>query len=284
MRFCVVSWNIHKGIGGVDRRYRIERVLAVLREENPDVALLQEVAEDMPRSSFHDQAELLSTALGMHHRVYGPQHRFSMGGYGNAILSRWPLSNVHHLDLTIGTRKKRGALQARARVRFEKHSRSVILQNLHLGLAGSERALQLHRFLSSDPFRGLHHRTPIVLGGDLNDLWGTLGPRFLLPAGFRRAGQLLNTFPAVLPVRPLDAVFVRGDVRARLLRACTGRIARQASDHLPLVAELDLRMDDHEQPVGHVPPRHHHGSERRSHPPPRASRPSFTNLDHKERR
>jgi endonuclease/exonuclease/phosphatase family metal-dependent hydrolase len=244
MHIRVITWNIHKGIGGIDRRYRPERVIAVLTEHHPDVALLQEVCEDMPRANFHDQVELFCEALGMPHFAYGPQHRFSIGGYGNAILSRWPVSNVHHVDLTIGTRKRRGALQARLRVRFQRHSRTVILHNLHLGLAGSERAEQLRRFLSSDPFKGLHHRTPIVLGGDLNDLWGSLGPRFLIPAGFSRAGGLVNTFPAALPMRPLDGLFVRGDVRVRKSQACTEGLARQASDHLPIVADLDLRLDD----------------------------------------
>jgi endonuclease/exonuclease/phosphatase family metal-dependent hydrolase len=242
MRFRLLTWNIHKGIGGVDRRYRIDRVIDVIRHELPDVAILQEVSEDMPRSRYHDQAELLSEALHMPHRAYGPEHRFSMGGYGNAILSRWPLSDVQRVDLTIGTRKRRGVLQARARVRLGRHSRTVMLYDMHLGLAGSERALQLRRFLSCEPFKGLHHRTPLVVAGDLNDLWGTLGPRFMLPAGFVRAGALLNTFPAMLPVRPLDAVFVRGDIRCRNSHASTSRIARQASDHLPLVAELELQM------------------------------------------
>jgi endonuclease/exonuclease/phosphatase family metal-dependent hydrolase len=242
MRFSVVTWNIHKGIGGVDRRYRPERVIGLLLELAPDVALLQEVADEMPRSHFHDQAELLSEALGMRHVEVFPQHRFSQGGYGNCILSRWPLSNVHHLDLTIGTRKRRGALLARTRVRFEQQSRTVFLTNLHLGLAGSERALQLERFLASDPFRGLHHRTPIVIGGDLNDLWGTLGPRLLQPAGFQRAGEPVSTFPAWLPVRPLDAIFVRGDLRVRSCAPRTVALARRASDHLPLVAELELKL------------------------------------------
>lgn len=244
MRLRVITWNIHKGIGGVDRRYRIERIVEVLTALSPDVALLQEVSEDMPRSKFHDQAELLAAALGMHHRAYGPQHRFAVGGYGNAILSHWPLSNVHHVDLTIGTRKKRGALQARTRVRFGKHSRTVVFHNLHLGLAGAERGLQLGRFLASEPFKGLHHRTPVVLGGDLNDVWGTLGPRFLQPAGFRRAGRLANTFPAWLPVRPLDGIFTRGAIAARACAPPKNGIARQASDHLPLVADLDLSMED----------------------------------------
>jgi endonuclease/exonuclease/phosphatase family metal-dependent hydrolase len=243
MRFTVVSWNIHKGIGGIDRRYRPERVIGALLELSPDVALLQEVADEMPRSHFHDQAEMLSEALGMRHTEYFPQHRFRQGGYGNCILSRWPLSNVHQLDLTIGTRKKRGALQARTRVRFGQHSRTVVLTNLHLGLAGSERAEQLARFLESDPFKGLHRRTPIVLAGDLNDLWGTLGPRYLVPAGFSRAGAQAGTFPAWLPIRPLDAIFVRGDLRAHRCQPPGLEIARRASDHLPLVAELELAMN-----------------------------------------
>src|SRR5664279_2425739 len=94
MHFRVVSWNIHKGIGGADRRYRLERIIEVLQLLAPDVALLQEVAEDMPRSGFHDQPSALAEALGMKHLAFGPEHRFKMGGYGNAILSRWPLSDV----------------------------------------------------------------------------------------------------------------------------------------------------------------------------------------------
>jgi endonuclease/exonuclease/phosphatase family metal-dependent hydrolase len=243
MRLRVVTYNIHKGIGGLDRRYRIDRVIAVLGREAPDIALLQEVADDMPRSEFHDQAELLSAALNMPHVAFGPQHRFNIGGYGNAILSRWPVTHVHQVDLTIGTRKQRGAIAARTRVRLGRHTRTVVVFNLHLGLADSERALQLERFLSSHPFAHLHQRTPVILGGDLNDVWGSLGSRFLQPAGFRRAGSLRNTFPAPLPIRPLDGLFVRGDVTPRSCAAPRDRLTRQASDHLPLVAELDLRLD-----------------------------------------
>jgi endonuclease/exonuclease/phosphatase family metal-dependent hydrolase len=240
MHLRVVSWNIHKGIGGVDRRYRLDRVVELLTSLSPDVALLQEVSEDMPRSHFHDQPSALAEALGMPHLAFGPEHRFKMGGYGNAILSRWPLSDVGRVDLTIGTRKKRGAITARTHVQMPGHTRSLVLVNMHLGLAGSERGKQLERFLASHPFAHLQRRTPIVLAGDLNDVWGSLGPRYLVPAGFGRAGSLLNTFPAALPMRPLDGVFVRGDLRARHTSVPRSKLARQASDHLPLVADLDL--------------------------------------------
>lgn len=241
MRLRVVTWNIHKGVGGVDRRYAPERIIELLHHHAPDIALLQEVTEDMPQNRFHDQVELLSSALGMRYVAFNRQHRFSMGGYGNLILSRWPLDGIEELDLTIGWRKKRGAIQARARIRFGNRSRTVIVHNLHLGLAGSERAEQLRRFLASGPFRGIHERTPVVLGGDLNDLWGTLGPRFLTPEGFERAGRLTNTFPAAVPLRPLDGLFVRGDVGVVHSRACSTLLARQSSDHRPLIADLELR-------------------------------------------
>ena len=240
MQFRVVSWNIHKGIGGVDRRYRLERVVEVLKSLAPDIALLQEVAEDMPRSHFHDQPSALAEALAMPHMAFGPEHRFRMGGYGNAILSRWPLSDARRVDLTVGKRKQRGAMTARAHVQAAGHTRSLVLVNMHLGLAGSERGEQLERFLASQPFAHLQRRTPIVLAGDLNVVWGSLGPRYLVPAGFGRAGGLLNTFPAALPMRPLDGVFVRGDLRARHTSVPHRKLAKQASDHLPLVADLDL--------------------------------------------
>ena len=240
MRLSVVSWNIHKGIGGMDRRYRIDRVVAVLAELAPDVALLQEVTDGLPRALFHDQAELLAEALGMEHLAFCPQHRFAIGGYGNAILSRHAIGHVEEIDLTIGRRKRRGAIGAHLRVRSGGHQRTVALFNLHLGLAGSERALQLERFLSSPALAHLHHPTPVVVGGDLNDVWGSLGPRFFSPAGFVRAGRLNNTFPAAVPIRPLDGIFVRGQVRAHACSPLRNPLTRQASDHLPLCAELEL--------------------------------------------
>jgi len=240
MELTLVTWNIHKGIGGVDRRYRPDRIEAVLSEYRPDFIFLQEVDEGARRSLFHRQVDLLGDALDLRHRCFSPVHRLPQGHYGNAILSRWPLSHIHHVDLSVGTRKRRGLIHVRTRVRVSGSARTMVLFNLHLGLAGSERRLQLERFLRSHPFQGLHHRTPIVVGGDFNDLWGTLGKRYLEPAGFRRAGKQVNTFPAALPVRPLDAIWLRGDLKPHHYGVGQSRLAQQASDHRPLVAKFSL--------------------------------------------
>jgi endonuclease/exonuclease/phosphatase family metal-dependent hydrolase len=237
----VVSWNIHKCVGGTDGRYEPQRVIDCLAGYEANVLLLQEVARGIPRLRGEDQVALLSEGLGMH-SAFHPEHRFKAGYYGNMILSAFPLSDIHHIDLTIGWRKIRGAIQAHVRVPIGEHRRTLVVNNLHLGLAGSERALQLARFVESETFNHLHATTPLIVGGDLNDLWGSLGPKFLKPQQLERAGSLKNTFPAALPLRPLDGIFFRGSVRLKNFEVGSTRLAKIASDHRPLVADFEISM------------------------------------------
>lgn len=237
----VVSWNIHKCVGGTDGRYDPARVIECLASFQASVLLLQEVARDIPKLRSDDQVAILSDGLGMH-SAFHPEHRFRAGHYGNMILSRYPLSDIRHADLTVGWRKIRGALQAHVRVPIGEHRRSLVVNNLHLGLAGSERAEQLARFVRCELLSHLHASTPLIVGGDLNDLWGSLGPRFLAPENLARAGTLRNTFPAALPLRPLDGIFFRGSVRLAHFEVGSSRLAKTASDHRPLIADFEITM------------------------------------------
>jgi endonuclease/exonuclease/phosphatase family metal-dependent hydrolase len=237
----VVCWNIHKCVGGTDGRYEPQRIIDCLAAYEANVVMLQEVAREIPRLRHDDQVALLSEGLGMH-AAFHPEHRFKAGYYGNMILSPFPLSDIQHIDLTIGWRKIRGAIQAHVRVPIGTHRRSLVVNNLHLGLAGSERAKQLARFVQCDQFNHLHAATPLIVGGDLNDLWGGLGPKFLKPHQLERAGRLSNTFPAALPLRPLDGIFFRGSVRLKHFEVGSTRLAKIASDHRPLIADFEISM------------------------------------------
>ena len=246
MRLRLLTWNVHKCIGGLDRRYDPERVRAVIAHYDPDVAVLQEVDELTRRSRGDRQVDLLGDLLGYRHRTWFANVLVRGGGqYGNAILSRFPLTDTTNIDLTVPPKKRRSVLHARYRVRLtpagarEPRTRTLHVYNMHLGLSGVERKMQLKKFLASHPFAGLDHRTPIVVAGDLNDVWGTLGPKLLQPAGFQACGPL-RTFPAYAPVRALDGIYVRG--RVEILEVATGRteLARRASDHLPLIADLRI--------------------------------------------
>ena len=243
MRLRLLTWNIHKGIGGIDRRYVPERVIDTIGHYEPDVVFLQEVDEGAARSRRHRQVDLIGDALGYDHRAFVANVKLLReGAYGNAILSRFPLHDVLNLDLTVKPKKRRSALTAVARVVQGSHSRSLVLANVHLGLAGFERAMQLRRLLKSDVVTHHHRATPFAIGGDFNDVWGNLGERFLTPAGFERTGGILSTYPAVVPARPLDALFVRGDLSADRTYRSRLKVAREASDHLPLIADCRIRI------------------------------------------
>ena len=236
----VVTYNIHKGIGGTDRAYRIERIQKVLDDLQPDIALLQEVDEGVPRSHRDRQVDLLAEALGMPYQAYQKNVRLKQGHYGNAILSKYPLRAVESIDLTVRPKKRRRALLARCRVDVGSHDRSLLVYSLHLGLAGLERKIQLKRLLATHQIGRASGNIPIVVGGDFNDVYGNLGRSVMFPQGFSSAGKAIHTFPAVLPVRSLDRIFFRGPFELNHAFAKRTKLAKQASDHLPLVADFKL--------------------------------------------
>jgi endonuclease/exonuclease/phosphatase family metal-dependent hydrolase len=243
MLLRVLSWNVHKCVGGLDRRYDPGRIARVLAECDPDVALLQEVAENGTWYRGERQVDVLGDLLGLPHRSYFVNVRFGRrrGSYGNAVLSRHPISGEANVDLTLPARKARSVQHVELRLQAGAGgTRTLHAFNLHLGLSERERREQLRRFLSAHPFAHLRHATPIVVAGDFNDVWGTLGRRLLAPAGFRTAASRLRTFPAYAPLRALDGLYVRGSVDLLELRALRVRPARTASDHLPLLASLRL--------------------------------------------
>lgn len=242
MRVRLVTWNIHKAIGGVDRSYRPDRVVDVLRRYAPDFVLLQEVDEGARRSKGHHQTHLIGDALGLRHRVFHPVVHVRGGGhYGNAILSRHAFTEVRPINLHIPGSKPRCVLHARVRVRSPhgRKARTLHLYNLHLGLTEKLRRLQLELFLISRPFVRLDLRTPIVVAGDLNDVWGRIGRGGLEPFGFRGLARR-RTFPAWAPVMALDAIFVRGDAQLGEHPEPRPPGLRWASDHLPLACEIAL--------------------------------------------
>jgi endonuclease/exonuclease/phosphatase family metal-dependent hydrolase len=251
MKLRVLSYNIHKCIGGVDRRYQPERIAEVISRLEPDVLMLQEVDHNVPRSNHDRQVDLLGELCGMRYRSWFPNVDVRGGGeYGNAILSRYPLVESTNIDVSIRWKKKRSVLHGVIRVRHDDIDRTVHLYNMHLGLARFERRIQLRKFVDSHPFATLHHDTPVVVGGDLNDVYGRLG-ELLVPSGFRGIEKRPLTFPAWGPMRALDAIFVRGSVDFLKLSRCDSELARRASDHRPLVADVRLH------PVKHDHGHHH---------------------------
>src|SRR5205085_6985837 len=98
MRVRLLTYNIHSCIGS-DGKYRPERVRDVILAAQPDIVALQEVDSSLEVYDGIDQLRFLAESTGMQ-AVIGPTLKRGYGAYGNALLSRWPLSDVQETDLT----------------------------------------------------------------------------------------------------------------------------------------------------------------------------------------
>lgn len=238
----LLTWNIHKGIGGVDRRYALERIVALIQHYRPDVLTLQEVDRGVPRSHRHHQTEELAERLGYAHHAFAANVTLTHGSYGNATLSHYPIVRQTNVNLTVSIKKKRSALYTELRVPYKGHHLVLHVFNTHLGLSGMERRLQVRKLLAARPLRHLARRSRIILAGDTNDWAGALPSGRLLREGFHcvtgSGAKALRTFPAWAPVGALDRVFVRGPLRFDHMLRSRLELARSASDHRPVLVDL----------------------------------------------
>jgi endonuclease/exonuclease/phosphatase family metal-dependent hydrolase len=234
----LLSWNIHKGIGGRDRRYSLDRIIGGIEAENPDIICLQEVDRLVRRSRFDDQPRLLARYFRCH-SVFHPTVAVGDGAYGNLVLSRWPVESRHRISLRQGSRKPRGAQL----LLIDSPEGRLHLVHTHLGLAERERHWQVARLLGHMLFRSADS-LPTVVIGDLNDWRDTLAAGPLSANGFEQIthpASRFRTFPAWMALGAIDKAFVRGPVDVRHARVVKTSLTREASDHLPLVVDFHLR-------------------------------------------
>jgi endonuclease/exonuclease/phosphatase family metal-dependent hydrolase len=234
----ILSYNIHKGIGGRDRRYALRRVIDVIEAENPDLICLQEVDRNVPRSRHHDQPNLLADYFQAAAHAFQMNVKLQEGGYGNLILSRWKFRSKHQISLKLNWRKCRGAQM----VVVETPEGLLHLANVHLGLSDAERHWQIEHLLAHPRFRESLD-LPTLLVGDWNDWRNKLTHGPLGEHGFTQATQPLRkfrSFPAYLAIGALDKAFHRGGLHLRAARIVRTAAAKQASDHLPLVIDFHL--------------------------------------------
>lgn len=234
----LLSYNIHKGIGGVDRRYRLDRVWHVIKEEAPDLICLQEVTSNSPRTRYHDQPDIFAERFQPRDHCFQMNVRYREGGYGNLLLSRWAFHRQRHVCLRMHERKPRGAQV----VVVDTPEGPLHLTNWHLGLAERERHWQVDRFLSDPDFHA-EGGLPSLIVGDFNDWRNTLASGQFARYGFEQVTsppKRFRSFPAFMPMLSLDKAFHRGGVAIRDVRLVRSHHAFWASDHLPLVIDFDL--------------------------------------------
>ena len=226
--FTVASYNIHK-CAGLDRRVDLERIADVLREINADLVGLQEV--------YRPQAHALAERLGVQVAM-GPTRERDGLAYGNAVLTRLAVRGSRIFDLSQPDREPRGGIRLDLELPHGP-DRLLHLFNVHFGLKIRERASQV-RMLVREHILHDELTGPRVVVGDLNE-W------FWFPGAVGRTlrrelhgPRIRRTHPAPLPLFPLDRIYWDRGLDADGFRVHRSRLARVASDHLPVVARLRL--------------------------------------------
>jgi endonuclease/exonuclease/phosphatase family metal-dependent hydrolase len=227
-RLRVMTYNMHSG-RGTDDRYDLGRVAEVIASFAPDVLALQEVDVGRVRSGAVDQAEELGHRLAMDVH-FAPAIERGAERYGIATLSRIPIRHARKIFLPVA-RQLRSEPRCALVTRHHWNGGELELINTHLSTLFRERPGQVAAIAAACACEAL------VIAGDFNCT--PLSPAYrLLRRGLRSATWFARTWPSYAPLFPIDHILFRG--RLALLRgaAWTDGPARQASDHLPVIAEL----------------------------------------------
>lgn len=237
----LVTFNIWHNQG--DWAARLPLLIAAIQAEDPDVIGLQEVLEDAA-VGLPNQAQTLADALGgysVHFVSTDPEG--APRRYGNAILSRVPVTNVDSRKL-----QPLDDYRTALRIRVAVGGRSVDVVNTHLAWqedAAAVRARQIADLVSMLPQDG----TPVIVMGDFNavqedaGLAALTGPRFFsaLPRG---AAQTTLNPARGHPPRVIDHIFAQADRFTPVRAAVIGSEpvnGEYPSDHFGVAATVSVR-------------------------------------------
>ncbi len=234
-RVVVMSYNIHHG-EGVDGVFDLVRIAKVILSVTPDLVALQEVDRKTGRSSGVDQAAELGRLTGMNF-AFGKAMDYDGGQYGEAVLSRFPISKsiTHPLPYTEG-HEPRAVLEVKVKL---ENGAAISFWGTHLDhVRNSPDRLAAVQEMA----RLIHNRSPqpTILAGDLNAVPESKEINILREI-WAIAGEGLNLFtiPVRNPSRQIDYIcfFPKNRWEMKKIRVLDEQVA---SDHRPIMAVLQL--------------------------------------------
>jgi endonuclease/exonuclease/phosphatase family metal-dependent hydrolase len=233
----VMTYNIHVGVG-MDKKLDLQRIADVIKKEKPDLVGLQEVDRGVKRTEGRDEIVELAALTGMQY-AFAHNLDYQGGQYGVAVLSRFPIRHIDHRKY-----ENRREAERRGMLRVEIDlgaGRIINFVNTHLDYQFDDgrlfEAQQMLKFLEGA-------KGPLIVVGDFNDEPSGNTYKLML-AGFEdawiRAGSKDAglSYPADKPVKRIDYVFTRRVDKVRTKKAWV--VNTLASDHIPVVADLEIR-------------------------------------------
>ena len=227
----IMSYNIHECVG-TDGRRDPDRIARIIQEFDADIVGLQEVDFSPRGEKKSHQLDYLAAATGLH-AVAGPTIQTVDAEFGNALLTRPEIHTLQLHDVSFPGRQPRGVIDAI--IAFEGKTIRIVVT--HLGLHARERQHQVRLLLKILDER--QHMDCTILFGDINE-WRPQGFAIRMLNARLGRGIAARTFPSFYPVFALDRLWVTP--RAALVEKTIPhhRLARIASDHLPIRAIIDF--------------------------------------------
>lgn len=237
-QFRIATYNVHSCFG-TDRKLDPGRIAAVIAECEADIVALQEVDVARARSGGIDQAQAIANHLRMVSHFHPALH-LEEERYGDALLTALPMRLVK-ADALPSRGEPRGALWVEVAVE------AVTLQVFvtHLGLLGAERMRQTEALIGPGWLGApMPAGARIVFAGDLNAISRSASYRLLArrlkDVQVEAGGRPKATFPSRLPLLRIDHILVGEKIRVHRAFVHDSPLARRASDHLPLCADLEI--------------------------------------------
>lgn len=228
----VASYNIRRGLG-TDWRRNLHRNLAVIREIDADVVAVQEadpvfgdLFDELPSATVEAETHYTPARLGA--------GREDIAWHGNVLLLRHgaTVTEVERIALP-SLEEQRGAVIVDVAV----HGIQLRVVAMHLGLIGLWRTRQAIALL--ERMKAFESRLPTVMLGDTNE-WTPGGTCLVHFSREHRVAALGRSFPSRLPIFALDKIMFSSDLQVTASGVHDTPLARVASDHLPVWAQLSL--------------------------------------------
>ncbi len=237
----VMTYNVH-GCSGMDGKVSAARIARVIAQYEPDIVALQECYG----SRRGDQARAIAAELKEAYH-YPEDLTVLQDDFGNAILSVPKLSLVKSAKLpTLPGREIeiRGAMWAKGAFA----GGDLHFLNTHLGLYSLERQRQADALMGPEWLDSETCGTPAILCGDFNafptsSVYRTFTGRMHEAQENAEGHKPRNTFFGRHPVFRIDHIFCSAEFKTVKVEVPHTHLTRLASDHLPIVAEVRLRIE-----------------------------------------
>ena len=232
----VMTYNIHVGVG-MDKKLDLQRIADVINREQPDLVGLQEVDRGVKRTEGKDEIAELATMTRMHF-AFAPNLDYQGGKYGVAILSRLPMKATVH---TMFENKREAERRGMLKVEVDVDGKPLTFVTTHLDYQHEDGRL----FETEQLLKVLQDvKGSLIVVADLNDvpegssykLMDTLFDDAWIASRAKGDGF---SYPADKPVKRIDHIFYRPVNRVRAKKAWV--VETLASDHIPVVAEIEIK-------------------------------------------